>query len=125
MVREEEEDEESRSVPVCHHLSLLLDFIHLVQSVGVWPPQSISSISRCLRLVSSGRRLLISLHGVRVRHEPFSYCHTLRLQPALEKHFQWTSSLSSVVHQPTIPPYLTSTMIKTLLTTLHHRIVHY
>lgn len=83
----------------------------------------ISSIPACLQLVSSDRWLLIFLHGSRVRHEPFSYCRTVKLQLDVEKHFQWTSSLSSVVHLPTLPAYLTSMMIRTLLTTFHHRIV--
>lgn len=81
------QDEESRlwSVPVCHQRFLQLEFIHLIQSVGVWPPQSIFSIPACLQLVSSDRWLLIFLRGVRVRHEPYSYDHIVKLQKTLEK----------------------------------------
>lgn len=101
-VWDKEEDEESRfwPVPVCHRLALLqrflpLDFIHLIESAGVWPPQSIFSMPACLQLVGLDRRLLIFLHGVRVRHEPFSCGCTVKLKLTLEKHFQWISGLSS------------------------------
>lgn len=88
---EHEEDEESRlwsvTVSLLCSVFLSLSFTRLVQSRGVWPPQSIFSIPACPQLVSSDRRLLISPHGVRVRHEPFSLHHAVKLQLTLEKHF--------------------------------------
>lgn len=96
-VRAEVEDEESRFWPVavCHRLALLQRFPSLGYSphtvCGVWPPQSIFSMPACLQLVDSDHWLLISLHGVRVRHEPFSSGRTVKLQPTLEKYFQWIS----------------------------------
>lgn len=103
-VRYEQEDEESRSrpVPVCHRLaplprSLSAGSIRLAPAAGVWPPQSIFSAPGCLQLVGSDRRPLIFLHGVRVRHESFSYSRALELHGTLEKHFQRTSSLSAAL----------------------------
>lgn len=94
------------------------------QSAGVWPPQSIFSMPACLQLVSSNLWLLVVLRGVSIKHRLFSYSQNVKLQLTLEMHSHRMSSLSLAIQKPTIHPYLLSTVIKIILTTLHHRIVH-
>lgn len=78
----------------------------------------------CLQLVSSDLWLLVFLRGVSVKHRLFSYSQNVKLQLTLEIRSHRMSSLSSAIQQPTIHPYSMSTVIKTVLTTPHHRIGH-
>lgn len=73
---------------------------------GARPPQSIFSVPRCPQLVSPDRTMLVLLHSIRVRHEPFYLLHAGKLQLTLEKQF-WCPEQSSVIGKLplTLPNY--------------------